>query len=646
MSASALMNLGVRAMAANYAALQTTGNNISNANTKGYSRQQVELATAGGQYSGGGFIGKGVDIQTVTRAHDDFLTKEAATTNAMASADSTRSTQLQALEKTFQTGEAGLGYAAGQFLNAFVDVASSPQDLSARQVVLARANDLSAQFQSASQQIDGLQAGVNADLKANVVSINALAAKIASLNDQISGLRGTGHSPNDLLDQRDQAINDLSGFVQVTTIPADDSSVSVFIGGGQRLVLGSEASKLGTVVDSYDPNIMHIGIVDGPTTRELPSSLLAGGSVAGLLKFQDTDLVDARNLLGQLATGIAGAINGQQALGRDLATPSAAGSPIFFAGTPQTLPASGNAGSAAISLTLSDTTQVKASDYKLTYDGANYQLTRQASSDAPITITPAQLAAGFTTQGLTIKINSGTPAAGDSFLLRPVATAAGSLKTVMSDPKGIAAAAPVVATVGLGNSGTMGVASLDVKAPIASPAPNVLVKFNSAPGGYTYSFSTDGGTTYGAAQPLVSGQPIAYQSTPGTTDWQLSITGTPANGDTIKVDPASFSAPNNGNANSLLALRDAGIVGGVSVTDAYADALTTIGVRVQSAASAASMSSSMASDAETARASQAGVNLDEEAAHLMQYQQSYQAAAKMLQVAQAVFDTLLQTAAS
>src|SRR2546423_3716055 len=182
MGGSALMNLGTRALFANYAALQTTGNNISNANTPGYSRQTVELESAGGQFSGAGFFGKGVNVTTVSRAHDDFLTREAAATGAMAAADTTRAAQLKQLEAVFATGESGIGYAAGELLNAFVDVANKPQDLAARQVALARADDVASRFRAAGQQVEVLHADTTADIKAAVTTLNALVPPVADLN--------------------------------------------------------------------------------------------------------------------------------------------------------------------------------------------------------------------------------------------------------------------------------------------------------------------------------------------------------------------------------------------------------------------------------------------------------------------------------
>ena len=185
MGTGALMNIGTRAMFANYSMLQTTGNNNANANTPGYSRQYAELATAGGQLTGSGFFGKGVDVATVSRSHNEFLTREVVATSALASADEARAAQLKQLETVFDTGEAGIGYAAGQFLNAFTDVASKPQDTSARQVVLARADDLASRFRTAGDQLDSLQSGTALALNTSAKQVTELAQRVAAINEKI-----------------------------------------------------------------------------------------------------------------------------------------------------------------------------------------------------------------------------------------------------------------------------------------------------------------------------------------------------------------------------------------------------------------------------------------------------------------------------
>lgn len=641
---TALFSLGTRAMSASYAALQTTGNNIANANTAGYSRQQVELATAGGQFTGGGFFGKGVDVKAVSRAHDEFMTREAALTQSLAQADDARLAQLQQLEKVFGLGEAGLGYISGQMIDAFGDVAARPQDTAARQVALSRAQDVAAQFRSAGERIDSLQAGVVQDVKTSIKTVNALAQTVAALNSQIAAARALGHAPNDLLDQRDNAVAEIGKYIQVTAIGAEDGSQSLFIGGGQRLVLGGEASPLSAVADPFDPAKVRIAVRDGTSDRIVPESMITGGSIAGLLRFQNEDLRDARNTIGQMAAAIGGAFNAQQQLGLDLTTVTGqAGGAIFAVGAPRVLPSSANGGTAALSLQTSAAGQLQASDYELRFDGTNYTLTRLGSQDAPQSFTPAALAAGVTVDGMTVRLSSGTAAAGDRFLLQPVAAAATGMQRVLTDPRGIAAASPVTATLGSANAGTLAVQSLQVMSPITAPA-NAVVKFNvdALTKATSYQISTDGGSTYAAAQPLVAGQPIGLTDGSGTLLWQLAVGGTPADGDTVKVDPTAYPASSNGNALALAGLGTAGLVAGSNVTDAWANALSDVGVRVQTADNAAQLSASVASDAQARNSAKSGVNLDEEAARLIQYQQSYQAAAKMLQVAQSVFDTLLQ----
>jgi len=662
-SISSLLTIGSRALTANYAALQTTGNNVANANTAGYSRQSVELATAFSQQTGAGFFGKGVDIATVTRAHSDFLTREAATTASIAAADQARSQQLQQLETVFKTGEAGIGYAAQQMFNAFVDVSNKPQDSSARQVVLARVGDLAARFRGASDQIDSLQSGISQDLRTAVTSINALTVRIADLNQRIANVKGTGHEPNDLLDQRDTAIADLSKIAQVTTVGAADGTVGVFLGGAQRLVLGGESTSIQALADPYDPAKVQIGITEGGTTRAFPDGFIAGGSVAGLLRVQNHDLDAARGLLGQLASAITGSLNAQQALGLDLGQPSGPGAPLLAVGAASVAPSSNNAKVggvpvasylngggvrvSSVSISVFSTNELQPSDYELVADpslpAGSYRLTRLSDGVAQ-TVSDGDVVDGFR-----IDIAAPAPAPRDRFLLQPVSPAIRSMVRALDDPKGIAAASPVRAALAAANTGTVAIASLAAVSASINPNLTATITFNDNAGNFSYSLvdTTSVLPTVNGTGTFVAGQPISLNG------FELNLNGVAKAGDSLTVARTTVPAGDNGNANALLALRDATFVGertisagvvaaGVNVTDAYAAALATIGIRVQSAGLAADQSAAIAGDAKTAVAEKSGVNLDEEAARLIQYQQSYQAAAKMLQVAQSVFDTLLQ----
>ena len=641
---SALMSIGKTAMFASYAALQTTGNNIANANTPGYSRQQAQLADAPAQFTGSGFFGKGVTVTTVSRAYDKYLTNQAVASQSVAAADSARLDRLNQLDDAFPIGATGVGYAAGEFLNAFVDLANRPADASARQVVLARAQELTARVRDTGDRLGALQAGVTEDAKAAVAHLNTMAKQVAALNHEIASLKGLGQPPNQLLDQRDRLVSEMAATLNITTIEADDGSLGVFIGGGQTLVLGSNASTVKAVPDVYDPAKVMLTMTEGGTDRLIPPSSLAGGALAGLMKFQNEDLAAANQLLGQMAAAISGKVNTQQSLGLDLGQPSGPGAPIFSVGAPRALAASTNGGSAAFSVSVNDAAKLQASDYELGFDGSNYTLVRSSDQTAApgSPYSPASLAAGVQLDGFTLQLTAGTASSGDRFLLQPVYGAARAMQTVLDDPKGLAAAAPFTASAGVANTGSATIASLAAVSPAYNGSLTATINFTSASGDYAWALS-DGTSGTGVWS---AGTPIALNG------FELNLAGVPKNGDTLSVRPTISPASDNGNALAFAKLGSVGIVaapggGGAApqtITDAYASAIANVGVRVQSGKTSAGISNAVASQAEKARANKAGVNLDEEAARLIQFQQSYQAAAKILQVAQQIFDTMLQTA--
>ena len=652
MSASPLMSLGVKAMAANFAGLQTTGNNIANANVAGYSRQTTELATSPGQSTNVGFFGRGVDAATVTRAHDEFLTREAASSKALSSMDGARLEQLKQLENLFKPGEGGMGHAVSELMTALSDLSNRPADLATRRVALARAGDLAARFSEAGGALDQLQANVASVLGTGVAEVNGLAASIAKANQQIVATRGLGQPANDLLDERDRLISRLSARIKVSTTESSDGSVAVFVGGGQRLVLGNEAAELKVMQDPDDPSRSAIGIQAGSKRRLLDESTLGGGSIAGQLRFQNSDLVDARNLVGRLSAAVAGAVNQQQQRGLSLQPPlgQTLGSALFSIGAPQALPHIANARDASnkaigsVSLTVTDASALQASDYDLREDAISptgWKLTRL--SDGLST----NVAPGDTVDGVRIDFGVPPPQPGDRYLLQPVARAANGIARLLDDPRDLAAAAPLVATTGQGNTGTVAVASLQVTtAPLPTPGATTRLTFTSNTGDYSWELLdsanavlASGTATWQAGQ-AVPPPPLDFNG------FSLQLKGVPRSGDIVTVEPTPLSAmaSNNGNALALLALQDRGIVGGRTATDEWAQAIADIGVRVQSSQSSSDISTAVATQAESARSSVAGVSLDEEAARLIQYQQSYQAAAKVLQVAQTLFDKLLSAA--
>jgi len=587
---SGIFGLGTRAMSAAQVNLDTISHNISNVNTPGYSRQTVQLETEGGLYTGAGFFGRGVKVSTVNRQTNEFLIKENNLNQAMAASDQTRLDKLNQLEKVLPTGETGLGYAASQFLNAFVDVANQPQDMSARQVVLSRAQEWVSSVNTAANQLSQMQLGVVSDMETSVARINSLTQQIAKANQAIASFSGVGHTPNDLLDQRDELIKDLNSLVQVNTVEADDGSLNVFMGGGQLLVLSNNAQTLSVVRDPADSTKGRVALRSNGSDRILDSDQMVGGALKGLLNFQDIDLVQTRSNLDTFVQQFADAVNQQQALGVDME------------GNPQT-----------------------------TFDA------------------------------------SGNPVATQLFLNTG---SAATISLALNQPKGLAVASPLTAAVDSSNQGTMAIESLVMNR--ALPGVNALDYGSSLPTSgqpltvifeqpnpldptLTYRFVDQSGVPYKDVTPArvwSAGSPISDAdagSTPPEALFMVNVTGVPRAGDKITVAITQNPSANNGNARSMLKLRDQNIISldgstSATVTDAYSQMIGNLGVLVQSGKTSASISATLADTSQQTLTGVTGVNLDEEAAKLIQFQQSYQAAAKVLQIAQSLFDTLLQTA--
>ena len=301
---------------------------------------------------------------------------------------------------------------------------------------------------------------------------------------------------------------------------------------------------------------------------------------------------------------------------------------------------------AKVSLTVTDASQLQASEYALVADPGGaagvWQLTRLRDGLV------RSIASGDVVDGLRIDVGPPAPAAGDRFLLQPVTRAANGMQRVLDDVKGLAAASPLSAASASANTGSASVAALRIVSPSADPQQSASISFTNDSGDYSWELrdrATNALLSSGVGT-WSAGTPIALNG------FELDLHGAPRTGDAFSVTQTQFPASNNGNALAYSALRDAalvgrtalsggGIGGGATITDAYAAAMADIGVRVQAADSAAQISGTVATQAEAARSARSGVNLDEEAARLLQYQQSYQAAAKILQVAQSVFDALL-----
>ena len=640
-----ILNIGTQALQANLVALQTAGNNIANVNTPGYSRQKVVLETVQGQFTGGGYIGKGVSVQTIQRNFDAFLTRQSTLASATQASDVTRSDYLKQLGTIFQGGKDGLGASINDMLNAFSDVASAPTDLTARTVALTRVDETARRMRAASLALDDLQNGISQSVKEKVTAVNTLASNIAAVNGQIARAMGSGQPPNDLLDKRDQLIRDLNQYVQTTSIPADDGTVGVFIGGSQALVLGTEVAPVSIVKDDYgDPLKNKLAVSRNGVSITLDENDLAGGSLSGLLRFQNSDLAEGRNLLGRLTLAVSTSVNNQHKLGLDL--DGKVGGDLFTPttfGSSNIMQATGQAPGATLTLGISDLTKFVASDYQINFTGSTTGNATRVS-DGKVTVFDFATSNPLVIDGLQIS-QAGVAVAGDRFLIKPYSTAASNIAREFSTPRELAVSKPVAAALSPTNKGSLALASLTAKtqaSTTAAPIDNYSINFSVAAGVTSYSIvDNTTATTVAAGQPYVSGQAISYTPA-GFAGFSITLTGTPVNADTVSIKQNPYALLSGGNASAMMDLRDVAMFDDAALTDGYAGLISQIGIRAQSANYSAQVSTNIAVNAEKNRAGVAGVNLDEEAAKLIQYQQAYQASAKMIQIAQNIFETLIQ----
>jgi flagellar hook-associated protein 1 FlgK len=623
---SGVFGVGVSAMLAAYTQMRTTSHNIANVNTPGYSRQETELATAGASQSGAGYVGRGVSVETVVRRYDQHLAAEVAGSKATAAADAARAAEMSRLESLFADADNGLGRTIDDLQAALADLANRPGDPATRTAVLTRSRTLVERFSAAGTAMDSLREQANQRLRDGAAQVNESLTQIASLNDQIARRAILGQPPNDLFDRRDHLVESVNDQLRTTAFVNPDGTVNLYTPTGQSLVIGSQSSKLLVVADSLDPRKVALEVGAKAPGVPLDQSAIVGGAIAGVLRFRDDDLEAAQARVGQLAAGIADAFNERQALGRDAS--GAVGAAMFAIGAPAVSSAVQNGSSARLSAAIVDGTAMAATDYELRYDGSRWLatgvvdgLTRDLGTSLPATL-----------DGLQISVTSGTAVAGDRFLVRGASASLRGLQMTLAGTQALATGLAAMPQRGAANTGDARVSAFSVTANDANLQQPVSITFTSPT---TFNVSGTG-----------TGNPTGVTYTPGMTlnynGWSMTLAGAAAIGDTFTVAATTQPAMDNRNARRMLDVLDQGIVGGRKPVDACGDLVAEVGIRAQSAGSADEASKRALAQSESLRAEVSGVNLDEEAARLMQYQQAYQAAAKVLATARDVFDTLLQ----
>jgi len=627
-----ILNTSVSGLLAFQQALDVTSNNIANSATPGYSVERANLQELPGQSTaGGGYIGGGVAVGSITRSYSELLAQQVRASQASYSSLNALATQATQVDNLLSASGTGLSAGLQSFVNALQTLSSSPTSSASRQAVLSQAQALAQQLTGYDAQISQYGSNLEQQIGSDVSQINSLASGIASLNNQIAkDLAGNGQTPNQLMDQRDSLLDQLSQYVGVTTAQEPNGMLDVYIGSGQALVTGGVPQQLSTMPNMYNASVLQIGLSSGGGTADVTSEI-TGGDLGGLLATRSQVLDPAQNALGQISVGLATVVNQQQAAGMDQT--GAPGQPMFTVGAVQTLPAAINAGGATVSATRTSLGALTTDDYTLRFSGGAWQL-QDVTTGQSVAMTGAGTSASpFQAAGLSMVV-SGAPANGDSFLIQPTATATAGLAVALTDPSQIAAASLAQTGSNAANTGTGSISAATIIAPASWAPDTYTLSFTAA---NQYQVTNSGGTVV-ASGAYTSGQPITFQGA------QVTVTGTPATGDSFTI--RSSTAADSGDNSNLLALMHAFGAstlanGTTSLGGAANNLVARIGVVTQQAQASAAAQQSVNQDASTARTNLTGVNLDAEAAKMLQFQQAYQAMAQMIQTSGQLFSSLI-----
>ncbi|CAG4905912.1 flagellar hook-associated protein FlgK [Paraburkholderia gardini] len=659
---SNLFSIGLSGLNAAQWGLTTTGQNIANQATPGYSIERPVYSETSGQYTGSGYLPQGVSTTTVQRQWSQYLATQLNTAQSGAGSLSTYYSMISQLNNLVGSPTSGISTAITSYFTGLQNVANSASDNAMRQTAMSNAQALADQINATGEQYDQLRTSVNTQLTDTVAQVNTYTAQIASLNAQIAAQSTSGQPPNQLMDQRDLAVSNLSSLVGVQVVQ-NSSGYSVFMGNGQPLVMSDKSFNLTTQTSPGDPtelSVAYAGLVGAnpaPTPQVLSDSADIGGQLGGLLTFRSQSLDPAEAQLGAIATSFAAQVNAQNALGIDLS--GNPGGALFTVGSPTVYASSKNTSTATLSASFANAAQPTTSDYTLSFDGTNYTLTDSATG----TVVGQSTSLASPIGGLQLSV-SGTMNAGDKFSIEPTRGALNNFALTTSVGSAIAASAPVLASATSTNSGSGQITQGSVSAGYTLPSSSTTLTYNSGTGELTGfpvgSVVTVGGTPPSTVTITTAGTGVPYDPATGATltinagtgappagGWMngvtVSLSGAPSNNDTFTIAANTGGANDGRNAQLLSALVTAKQLNGgtVTLTNAYANYVNDIGNQTNNVDAQSTAQASLVTQITTAQQSVSGVNINEEAANLLQYQQAYQANSKVIQTADTLFQTIL-----
>ncbi len=657
--AGSIFGIGTSGLLTAQRQLATASHNISNVNTDGYSRQRAEQEARRPQFSGSGYIGTGVDVQTTVRLANEFLEEQIRNSNSQfGKFDSFHGLSTQ-IDNILANPDSGLTPTLESFFSALQEANDNPSSTPSRQVLLTEANTMVDRFELLDDRFRQLNNQVNQSLVDVTEEISSAAKSIAKMNVDIVQMLGAGqgtNKPNDLMDQREELIKQISEKIDVSVVYQDDGAANLFIGSGQSLVIGGVASQLETQTNRFNAENLDIIMTQGAGRIDITSSV-TGGELQGVLDFKFNVLDTSRRSLGRVAVALSEEMNTQHRLGMTLQANSAPfpmGGDFFtsLTNSPQILDGQ-TTSTGSYSSSIFNSRTLTTSDYQLdvTAGGANYTLTRLSDKATIYSGNLAGLNAAANTQGINIA-EGATPVVDESFVIRPTATAVGLMDVSVNNVLDIALAGPVVAGAatsaggGALNSGTGEISLPEISNTVGIPlAGNISLTFDAANGngvggpGFVVVGGPGGNLAYDPATEF-GGKSFTFAAFGNMT---FTTAGQPVTGDAFVIsnNSAPFDDNRNGLAMSLLQTTKTIENSSTDFQSAYGIIVSDVGTKTHSAEVDLLAQQTLSEQAKAERESYSGVNLDEEAADLLKFQQAYQASARVISIADEMFSTLI-----
>ncbi len=671
-----LLTIGTSGVLASTGLLNTTGNNISNLNSKGYVRQRTEYES--------GILGLGVGRGNTERLVNEFSLSQLRRDTSALSYNQQFLTEASRIDTLFSNTSNSISTGISDLFKQLQGANNDPANTSSRQLVMGSTQTLISKFNTLSSIVLEQRTSINQQLDNLVSAANSQINTIAEMNKQISAY-GSGINtpvPMDLLDKRDEALRQLSELVEISTLDAQNGEKLVFLNTGQSVVLEHGKFSLMSAVGNPDPQRKTLQLqldYNSNIIGEVESQTL-GGKIGGLLEFRAQLLEPTQNKLGQLALGLADAFNTQNKLGMD--GNGQLGKAIFGTGTFGGYPMTTNTGAGVVTATVEagKGKDIPPNDLLVTFTAPNQfkletldergKVIAGSAVTQTITAYPAVFNSsnvpGNFLNGYEIRLDNtaGAFGNGDQFVLKPLSTAAQSISLLNSRPEDLALASPLRGEFNVNNLGNAKIGTISVTN--TNPASSQFTApgdVNGEPfnityiGGDRFEIRNSGNTLLGTTAVMTGGNYTNLFASAGLANYgfDMSMTGVPKNGDTFTLSYNTGGQKDNRNGLALAQLQEKEIIrkNAVAVTGAdnqmslnegYGVMVGSIGEKTSQVKIATDSSKALLAQSQSWYESISGVNLDEEAANLIRFQQSYAAAAKIISTSQTIFDTLLSAA--